>query len=108
MVVATGPWFLSGRGRLEARLEVGDEAVDRSVRHVRLRDDAEERADRHGVALADDLPPEHPGDRALEDVGDLRGLDVHDLLALGDHGAFLHRPSGRACPPPWRGPISAW
>ncbi len=86
---------LAGLGgvRRELLLERRDEAVEIAVRHAVVGHHGEQGADRHGLALADHLPPQRPRYRALEDVGDLRGLDVEDLLAGGDLGAHLHQPA---------------
>ena len=79
--------------RLEALQEFRDVGVDLGIRHARLGDDAEQRADGDILALRHDLLPEHALDRALEHVGDLGGLDVHDLLAGGDFCTFLDGPA---------------
>ena len=85
---------LDRRGRMggELLLERGDVGVEVGIRNRGLGDHAQERADRHGLALADHDPAQRPRDRALEDVRDLRGLDVEDLGARLDLGAFLDQP----------------
>jgi hypothetical protein len=77
---------------LEPLLEVGDVGVDPGVRDRVVGDDAQERPHGHGLARPHQRPAQLAGGRALEDVRDLRGLDVHDLLALGDHRTRLHVP----------------
>ena len=87
-----GPGF-GGMGG-ELLLELGDEGIEVGVGHRGVGDHAEQRADRHGLALADHDPAQRPGDRALEHVRDLGGLDVEDLVARLDLGALLDQPLG--------------
>ena len=54
--------------------------------------DAEQRADGQHLAVIGDALAQNAADRALEDIGDLRGLDVHDFLARRDGLALLDRP----------------
>jgi hypothetical protein len=84
---------------LEPLLEVGDVGVDPGVRDRVVGDDAQERPHGHGLARPHQRPAQLAGGRALEDVRDLRGLDVHDLLALGDHRHPAPRARPRPCPP---------
>ena len=78
----------------ELLLKLGDERVELGVGDRGVGDHAEQRADRHGLALADDDPAQRPGDRALEHVRDLGRLDVEDLVAGLDLGARLDQPLG--------------
>ena len=49
-----------GRGRGEARLELGDEGVDLGVRDRGVGDDGQQRSHRHRLALAHQPPPQGP------------------------------------------------
>ena len=81
-----------GGVRRELLLELRDVGIEVGIRHRGVGDHAEQRADRHGLAFADHDPAQPPRDRALEDVRDLRGLDVEDLVARRDLGALLDQP----------------
>ncbi len=76
----------------ELLLEPGDEGVEIGIGNRAVGDHAQERADRHGLALPDQPPAQWPRDGALVDVGDLRGLDVEDLVAAADLGTLLDQP----------------
>jgi hypothetical protein len=66
--------------------------VDLRVRHVHRRDDGEHRTDRQVRARLGDDPPDRSLDGRLQGAGDLVGLDVDDVVALGDRVALRHEP----------------
>jgi len=83
--------FLAGRGFDDC--EPGDERVDLGFRHLVGSHDGEQRADRQGRTSLRHDPPQGTRGRRFDNVGDLRGLDLQDLLALGKALALLLEPA---------------
>jgi len=86
-----------GLGFLVARrlgdLKPSDERIDLDFRHLVDSHHGEQRADRQGrTGRRHDAPQSTRGGR-FDDVGDLRGLDLQDLFALGKALALLLEPA---------------
>src|SRR4051795_6149923 len=64
------------------RDKAGDEVVDLGIRHAGGRRYGEQRADRQGRAGRSDDAAQGAALGGLEDIGDLAGLDLQQLLAL--------------------------
>ena len=73
-------------------LELRNEGVDFALRHRRVGDDRDQRADRQLFLLSPDVAAHHPFDRALIGVGDLAGFDVDQFLADRDLRSFRFGP----------------
>src|SRR6516162_3672676 len=79
----------------------GDKAIDVAIRHLLGCSYREQTADRHSGARRRHYAPQRAGFRRLEDVGDLRRLDLEELFARlealplllepADDRAFGHR-----------------
>ncbi len=87
-----GTGVAGGRVPIEIVIEFLDVSLDRRLIDRGRCDNAEQRPHRHGRAGFDHDLPERAGDRAFIDIGDLGGLDVHDVLAGFDLGARFDKP----------------
>jgi hypothetical protein len=83
--------FLASRG-FDDR-EPGDERVDLGFRHLVGSHHREQRADRQSRTGRRHDAPQGTRGRRFDNVGDLRGLDLQDLLALGKALALLLEPA---------------
>jgi hypothetical protein len=86
------PGFAGNEGRLELR----HEGINVRIRHIRLRDHAEEPADGNQLTGRGNASVQDPGDRALHGTVELVGLDFGHLIADSDDDALIDQPFDQA------------